>query len=293
MATTPRKTAASSTPAKPVTDDEFWATLTRPFADDEIELLPKPFSKDSTRGTCTQPDRNGESCGGYHGLPAVHLSYVGHAGITTRLNEVCGPDGWNWEPFTLDPSGLPGVLNGGLWIRLSITPPSGTPVVKIGYGDAPGKSNPTKELIGDALRNAAMRFGVGTYLWSKSDRAKGLLARGDAASATPAQDPWESASPAPARQQHAETTRQERPATGQAAAGETSQDPEPHPAVASITEGISHLNDFQKSWLIDQWTAKGWPPIKGWTKGDTPDHAVTEAQALLKQASEQEDAPPF
>ena len=29
-----------------------------------------------------------------------------------------------------------------------------------------------KETIGDAIRNAAMRFGVGTYLWSKSDKDK-------------------------------------------------------------------------------------------------------------------------
>ena len=32
-------------------------------------------------------------------------------------------------------------------------------------------------MIGDAIRNGAMRFGVGTYLWSKSDKAKAELTR--------------------------------------------------------------------------------------------------------------------
>jgi hypothetical protein len=33
------------------------------------------------------------------------------------------------------------------------------------------KGDPEKELIGDLLRNGAMRFGIGTRLWSKSDSA--------------------------------------------------------------------------------------------------------------------------
>lgn len=144
-----------------------WKALRAPFAEDEVELLPKPYSKDSPKGNC-------KDCGGYHGLPAVHLSYVGHAGLTMRLDDVVGPAGWSWEPFALDAAGLPAMGHGGMWIRLTILD-----VTKIGFGDANGKTGPsaTKEIIGDALRNAAMRFGIGTYLWSKSDKAHAILAR--------------------------------------------------------------------------------------------------------------------
>lgn len=147
--------------------DAKWKALREAFPEDEIELLPKPYSKDSPKGKC-------KDCGGFHGLPAVHLSYVGHAGLTMRLDAVVGPGGWSWEPFALDPAGLPAMGHGGMWIRLSILD-----VTKIGFGDAQGKTGPsaTKEIIGDALRNAAMRFGIGTYLWSKSDKAHAILAR--------------------------------------------------------------------------------------------------------------------
>lgn len=90
----------------------------------------------------------------------VHLDYVGHADVTARLLEV--DPFWQWEPFALDENGLPrfdGARN--LWIRLTICG-----VTRIGVGD--GSS--LKECIGDAIRNAAMRFGVALELWAKGDR---------------------------------------------------------------------------------------------------------------------------
>ena len=89
----------------------------------------------------------------------VLLDYVGHAATTDRLLQV-DPE-WTWEPFALDHQGLPAVdERGNLWIRLTVCG-----VTRIGVGD--GK-NP-KELISDALRNGAMRFGVALDLWSKED----------------------------------------------------------------------------------------------------------------------------
>jgi hypothetical protein len=88
------------------------------------------------------------------------LDYVGHAAVTDRLLTV-DPE-WNWEPFATHPqSGLP-LLDekGNLWIRLTVCG-----VTRIGVGD--GKS--LKECIGDALRNAAMRFGVALDLWAKEN----------------------------------------------------------------------------------------------------------------------------
>jgi hypothetical protein len=89
----------------------------------------------------------------------VMLDYVGHAAVTDRLLMV-DPE-WSWEPFSLDPNGLPALdSHNNLWIRLTICG-----VTRIGVGD--GKS--AKEVIGDAIRNAAMRFGVALDLWAKED----------------------------------------------------------------------------------------------------------------------------
>ena len=132
------------------------ALLRAPFKPNEISKLPKPFKKDSAKGNCKE-------CGGYHGLPAAHLDYVGHAALTSRLLEV--DPFFNWEPVAVDEDGLPKTDKiGGLWIKLTVCG-----VTRLGYGDATGKvgANAIKELIGDALRNAAMRFGAALDLWHK------------------------------------------------------------------------------------------------------------------------------
>lgn len=130
--------------------------LRKPFESHQISKLPKPYKKDSPKGKC--PD-----CGGYHGLPAMHLDYVGHAALTDRLLDV--DPAWSWEPLATDEKGLPAIdKDGGLWIKLTVCG-----VTRLGYGDAQGKTggDAMKERIGDALRNAAMRFGAALDLWHK------------------------------------------------------------------------------------------------------------------------------
>jgi hypothetical protein len=93
------------------------------------------------------------------------LSYVGHAALTDRLLDA--DPHWNWEPLAFSPDGLPLIdVLGGMWIKLTVCG-----VTRIGYGDAQGKEGPNaiKEVIGDALRNAAMRFGAALDLWHKGD----------------------------------------------------------------------------------------------------------------------------
>lgn len=97
------------------------------------------------------------------------LDFVGHANITDRLLNV--DPFWSWEPLALDERGLPAIdydANGypvGLWIKLTVCG-----VTRIGYGSCVAKKNEAvKELIGDALRNAAMRFGAALELWSKAE----------------------------------------------------------------------------------------------------------------------------
>lgn len=87
------------------------------------------------------------------------LDYVGHAAVTDRLLSV-DPE-WSWEPLATDDFGLP-VLDreGNLWIRLTVHGHT-----RLGVGDGPSM----KVRIGDALRNAAMRFGVALDLWSKEE----------------------------------------------------------------------------------------------------------------------------
>lgn len=178
MPATTTKTAAEPSP---------WDLLAAPFPQDEVERLPKQLRKDDQdKGRCERP-RSGvcadeHPCGGWHAR-ALHLSYVGHAGVTMRLNSV--DPTWYWEPMALTPGGTPLFTDGGLWIRLTVNG-----ATRIGFGDAGGKSgtNAVKEIIGDAIRNAAMRFGVGTYLWSKSEAAQVIAAGGDPdADATPVQ----------------------------------------------------------------------------------------------------------
>ena len=126
-----------------------------------IAILPKPTRRDNKKGQCNE-------CNGYHGLPAVHLDYMGHADVTLALLEI--DPAWCLEPVT-DATGIPIVQNQSgrlvLWAHLTI---NGVTRLCVGTcGD--NKGDPEKELIGDAIRNGAMRFGVGTRLWSKSDSA--------------------------------------------------------------------------------------------------------------------------
>lgn len=141
------------------------SALRKPFDKATVGKLPKPLSSNAQKGKCNE-------CGGYHGLPAVHLDYVGHAATTDRLLSV-DPE-WNYQIVTVDDSGNPlPVVGKALWIKLTVCG-----VTRYGYGD--GSS--IKECIGDAIRNAAMRFGVALDLWSKEELEQ---AHGPAAPAEP------------------------------------------------------------------------------------------------------------
>lgn len=142
------------------------AKLREPFAANQISKLPK---ETKAQREAREKDRNqGVRCGlcdGWHHKNAVHLDYVGHAALTDRLLDT-DPE-WNWEPLALDANGLPAFdRTGGLWIKLTVLG-----MTRLGYGSADGKSggDAIKEIIGDALRNAAMRFGAALDLWHKGD----------------------------------------------------------------------------------------------------------------------------
>ncbi len=142
------------------------ALLREPFEKHHISKLPKPTRRqtDEVKADFSKGIRCND-CGGWHHPKVVHLDYVGHAALTDRLLD-CDPL-WNWEPMALTEAGLPLIDGiGGMWIKLTVCD-----VTRLGYGNADGKTggNAIKEVIGDALRNAAMRFGAALDLWHKGD----------------------------------------------------------------------------------------------------------------------------
>jgi hypothetical protein len=142
----------------PMTQTEALKLMRKPFAEHQISKMCKPTKKDNQPGRC-------KDCGGYHKLPSVQLSYVGHAALTDRLLDA--DPNWTWEPLAYAPNGHPLLDNdGGMWIKLTVAG-----VTRLGYGDSQGKQggDAMKERIGDALRNAAMRFGAALDLWHKGD----------------------------------------------------------------------------------------------------------------------------
>jgi len=93
----------------------------------------------------------------------LQLDYVSHAWVTDRLLQV--DPAWGWKPLAFTDAGLPAFdSNGGLWIELTVCG-----VTRYGYGEPQGrdKFDQTKGAIGNAIRNAAMRFGVALDLWAK------------------------------------------------------------------------------------------------------------------------------
>ena len=86
---------------------------------------------------------------------------------------------WTWEPLTIGDDGVPviNVANGEatMWIRMTVNS-----VTRIGVGSAPAQSFELhKQLISDAIRNVAMRFGVALDLWSKEPLPEVAEAVGD------------------------------------------------------------------------------------------------------------------
>lgn len=152
---------------KSMTEESPLAKLREPFPHNQISKLPKESRKqiDERKADNSKIVFNCSVCGGIHHKNAVHLDYVGHAAATDRLLDTDLE--WTWEPLAIDQRGLPAFDdNGGLWIRLTVCG-----VSRLGYGSADGKTggDAKKEIIGDAIRNAGMRFGMALDLWHKGD----------------------------------------------------------------------------------------------------------------------------
>lgn len=153
---------------------ESLLSLLEPFKGKAVGKLPRVTCGDCSdkRRRCEKHRKvRCETCKAYVSERHIHLDYVGHAEVTRRLLEV--DPAWNWEPVAMDENGLPLLDHDdrgnpvGLWIRLTVLG-----VTRLGYGSVPpGQPDAVKVLIGDALRNAALRFGVALDMWAKNDRS--------------------------------------------------------------------------------------------------------------------------
>ena len=124
-----------------------WEALSAPFPAEAINQKPKK-NKDGS---------------------VTWLDYLGHAEVTERLNQV--DPAWTYEPYSIAEDGCPLIRTSAdgrtaeLWINLVIggvsRPGVGTCSTEAYSGEV------AKELVSDALRNAAMRFGVGLDLWKR------------------------------------------------------------------------------------------------------------------------------
>lgn len=112
------------------------------------------------------------------------LDYLGHAALTEILLRI--DPLWRWDFVAFEDTGNPVIDRDkdgrpiGMWLRLTILGHS-----RNGYGSVDPSSRQNdgdriKELIGDGLRNAAMRFGIALDLWSKSDLSANLQTGGTA-----------------------------------------------------------------------------------------------------------------
>jgi hypothetical protein len=148
--------------------------LREPFGIESVGKLPRSTCRDCSRAERKVCERHTwvtgcSVCRGSHSSATMHIDYVGHADVTARLLAV--DPYWTWRPFTPDElAGIPPHLRAaGVWIMLTVLG-----VTRPGFGDSEGDRKAdgqrAKECIGDALRNAAMRFGVALDLWAKGDR---------------------------------------------------------------------------------------------------------------------------
>jgi hypothetical protein len=130
------------------TAQEMFDELCRPFAAEEIEWRIGSTNADKTKG--------------------MALAYMDARAVMDRFDAVCGPDGWQCN-YTM--SGAIAICNIGVLM------PSGSWIWKAdgaGATDVEGE----KGMLSDALKRAAVRWGVGRYLYEMDSPWVAIVQRG-------------------------------------------------------------------------------------------------------------------
>lgn len=133
-------------------------------------------------------------CHAYVSTQHIHIDYLGHAETTRCLIEI-DPD-WSWEPVAWDGAAPALIERGGelvMWGRLTVL---GKTLPCVGSVEK-GKFETDKQLIGDLIRNGAMRFGIALQLWSKQERAEAETVAPKSESRRPSRQPVVTRPPRP------------------------------------------------------------------------------------------------
>jgi len=113
-------------------DQDVWLALAEPFPEHEIQWRVEAVSKDKKR--------------------ALVVPYVDARAVLDRLDEVVGPEGWfdAYEPLVLE--------KGAYQVKCRLT------VLGVTKEDV-GEGESLKAAFSDALKRAAVKFGVGRHLY--------------------------------------------------------------------------------------------------------------------------------
>lgn len=118
------------------TADELFAALSEPFSSEDVEWRVGSTNKDKTK--------------------CLPLCYIDARAAMDRLDSVCGPDGWQCN-YTIG-------HNGSVVCNLGVKMPNGEWIWK---ADGAGETDieGSKGALSDAFKRAAVRHGVGRYLY--------------------------------------------------------------------------------------------------------------------------------
>lgn len=133
---------------------DMYAKLCEPFPPDVLDWMARSFGSKPEDGKVTK---------------ARLITFVTARAIQDRLDAVCGFDGWRDE-YVPAPAG-------GVLCRLSVRLPSGEWITKEGIA-ANTDIEPEKGGESGSLKRAAVKYGIGRYLYDLGDTWGRCLARG-------------------------------------------------------------------------------------------------------------------
>lgn len=111
---------------------EIAEALAAPFADDEVDFLPRGSANGKARA----------------------LPYIDARSVMRRLDAVVGPGNWSFDFDLLSTTGK--MVKGKLTV-LGVT--------KFDAGESSDEGEPLKSAVSDALKRTAVHFGIGRYLY--------------------------------------------------------------------------------------------------------------------------------
>lgn len=125
-----------NTPTQPLASPQFWTRLAQPFDPEEVALKVQAYSRDRSRG--------------------LVFPYVDARAVMMRLDDVAGPGNWEDRYDTWGESG------DRVSVKCTLT------ILGVTKEDA-GEGRDYKSAVSDALKRAAVKFGIGRYLYATPD----------------------------------------------------------------------------------------------------------------------------